>query len=716
MHYTELEPEKSNRNSTMTEQLFNKKVPGKFIQNKQLFVIASVGLICFTLPIDISAAFIDATSSAVAAHKCTSAECNVERLETEIINYRDSSKNLCDNFYGFVCGNYKSTDITNDEDYLQKKRFEFLDHLIHRETSGDFKPYKLIHDLNEVCMDDNARGQQALDLMNSIIKSLGGWPIIEHENWKDLEFDWIDFTGNAKKTGYHITYFLDWRPYSVYQNKSRLLRYSAKLAPSYFEFATGPMSEIKKEIYNDYMAKIGRMLGGPYIDVLENLDAAYEFEKKLDEINHFENPKDTENMSIEELQKQWPSIDWNKFVEKTLMPFVDASEKPILTVWNPEALTKFEKLMNETPKRVQATYGMWKIVQYSLPYLTDEFREMQNKFQQAVALPELSRQQQCDKIVKVNAEYAVYYMYLDHYKSSVDTIKSIIESIRKKMIEIIRNSAVLNDDDKNKGVKVLTDMQVTIGPWEKLLDPHEVEKFYEGTKIDKGNFLQTMLNMNIFRLKKSLSNEIQKYTIPYDERRNPGVPSSYDNHLYIPAEMIPNAIFDNNRPLYMNYGTLGYYIAQTMFHFVADIGRKFGEDGKEIPNKQVDCFLHRGDNETDPEIRELMSRKSVEDVIAQYVGFRIAYLAYKDYVAEFGPELKLPELSYTPYQLFWISFGQSFCSAANEFDESTETKKTELNMFERLVMNMLVFIPEISSDFECSVGSNMNPENKCIYW
>lgn len=111
-----------------------------------------------------------------------------------------------------------------------------------------------------------------------------------------------------------------------------------------------------------------------------------------------------------------------------------------------------------------------------------------------------------------------------------------------------------------------------------------------------------------------------------------------------------------------------------------------------------------------------MSRKSVEDVIAQYVGFRIAYLAYKDYVAEFGPELKLPELSYTPYQLFWISFGQSFCSAANEFDESTETKKTELNMFERLVMNMLVFIPEISSDFECSVGSNMNPENKCIYW
>lgn len=36
--------------------------------------------------------------------------------------------------------------------------------------------------------------------------------------------------------------------------------------------------------------------------------------------------------------------------------------------------------MKKTPKRVQANYGVWKIIQETIPYLTDEYRELKREY------------------------------------------------------------------------------------------------------------------------------------------------------------------------------------------------------------------------------------------------------------------------------------------------------------------------------------------------
>lgn len=102
--------------------------------------------------------------------------------------------------------------------------------------------------------------------------------------------------------------------------------------------------------------------------------------------------------------------------------------------------------------------------------------------------------------------------------------------------------------------------------------------------------------------------------------------------------------------------------------------------------------------------------------IADNGGVKEAYLAYEEWVKANGEEQRLPDLKYSPKQLFWISTANLWCT----------TQKTEY-LKEHILTN--VHAPPhfrvlgslrnselFSKDFECAVGSNMNPVHKCQVW
>lgn len=72
-------------------------------------------------------------------------------------------------------------------------------------------------------------GQQALQLMAGIIKSLGNWPILD-PNWSEENFDWIEFSSDAKKAGFDVNFFLDWAPQRLTRENQRILRYSVRVS------------------------------------------------------------------------------------------------------------------------------------------------------------------------------------------------------------------------------------------------------------------------------------------------------------------------------------------------------------------------------------------------------------------------------------------------------------------------------------------------------
>lgn len=96
-----------------------------------------------------------------------------------------------------------------------------------------------------------------------------------------------------------------------------------------------------------------------------------------------------------------------------------------------------------------------------------------------------------------------------------------------------------------------------------------------------------------------------------------------------------------------------------------------------------------------------------------YTGVEIAYRAYNRWTNIYGSEHKLPGMSYTPKQLFWISAASFFCETVSldhlrQYVEEEKLVYPPFRTYGALSNNHY-----FGKDFKCQFGSRMNPSKKC---
>lgn len=123
----------------------------------------------------------------------------------------------------------------------------------------------------------------------------------------------------------------------------------------------------------------------------------------------------------------------------------------------------------------------------------------------------------------------------------------------------------------------------------------------------------------------------------------------------------------------MNFGAIGSVIGHEITHGYDDEGQQHDADGNLFEGweeatqtaflEKARCIIEQYGNYTEPNVGlELNGISTQGENIADNGGIKIAYFAYRKYVAQNGAEQKLPGLNYTPNQLFWISAAQWECS------------------------------------------------------
>lgn len=95
-------------------------------------------------------------------------------------------------------------------------------------------------------------------------------------------------------------------------------------------------------------------------------------------------------------------------------------------------------------------------------------------------------------------------------------------------------------------------------------------------------------------------------------------------------------------------------------------------------------------------------------------------MAYKKWLNSQDPEtLKqetLPSLNLTNTQLFFLNFAQVWCGDIRR-EASKNKLKTAVHSPGRFrVIGTVTNFDEFSKEFNCAVGSPMNPKKKCKVW
>ena len=87
------------------------------------------------------------------------------------------------------------------------------------------------------------------------------------------------------------------------------------------------------------------------------------------------------------------------------------------------------------------------------------------------------------------------------------------------------------------------------------------------------------------------------------------------------------------------------------------------------------------------------------------------------WVSENGVEAPLPGFeSYTPQQMFWVSYGQVFCSKYQDAALKVHIETASSPPERYRILGPLSNNKDFARDFLCPLGSRMNPEKRCKVW
>ncbi|KAK0161693.1 hypothetical protein PV327_008112 [Microctonus hyperodae] len=671
------------------------------------------------------------------------------QVAANILTKMDSSVDPCDNFYKFACGQFlNSTIITPNSSPISQKS-EVMDDMVHKFalifesgiTKNEIKPFRQAKQFYRQCMNRKNLIKHQDKIILDILNKLGGWPVIMGDDWNSTNIDWIKLPAMLSNAGYSQT--SQWLlQLKIRKSKDDLTKYFIDLSPTdqlrlqqNIPFNDPENIKFYKSLV-DYAVELGAEKERAKQELMESINFEIELaniaSSARDEMKRNESSLDN-FMTIDEMIRKWPTIDWLTYINEifSMSPDINKAEKNETVIINyPSYMTKLATLINFTSKRVLVNYALTQVVIKSLQYI--DFHEIiiLDKSQSKIALDAL---QVCTLKTIDHLPQITSALYIQKYiknKTKIETI-NMASIIKKEPINVIHQVEWLDEQTRDKAIKKIQNMKDKIGYPDIYDNLENITKTFHDFELDGRTYLHNLLSSNRFHMIqyiRSRRNTVELDNIEYwFPVQSLEAFYFYDNVFSIAPLLLQRPFIDVEQPAYMNYGGIGSIIGHEIVHAIDNEGRQFDNEGhkrnwwikssKENFKKKTECFISQYDNYTVEGMNMKMNGTlTLNENIADNGGFRLTYLAYKNWSSRYGPEPKLPALDYNPSQMFWITIANSWCSKQNNDDIEHQIKFDPHSLDEYRILGAFSNIPEFSDDFNCPLGSPMNPEKKCKVW
>ena len=375
-------------------------------------------------------------------------------------------------------------------------------------------------------------------------------------------------------------------------------------------------------------------------------------------------------MTVAELERQAPGIDWNLYFKSLGLPEVKE-----LNVAQPEALAEVAKQVGKGDLDAQKSYLLWKVIDGAASYLSDEFVEANFDFYGKVlsGTPEMQpRWKRAVSAVDGMMGEAVGKMYVEKYfpAAAKERMVKLVGNLQQALGERIRALTWMSDETKAKALEKLSAIYVKVGYPDQWRD-------YSSLDIKKDSYWANVLRSNVFEYDYMLA----KNGKPVDKTEwmmTPQTVNAYynptTNEICFPAGILQYPFFDMKADDAFNYGAIGEVIGHEMTHGFDNHGRQYDKDGnlrdwwtaedakkfEERTQVLVDWFdkievlpgLHAN------------GKLTLGENIADYGGLQVAFQAFHNAVKD--APLGVVD-GFTPEQRFYLAYAGVW--AANIRDE-----------------------------------------------
>jgi len=664
----------------------------------------------------------------------------------------DQTVNPCEDFYKFSCGGFEKRIIIPD-DRSSWSQFSEIDKTLQGQLRmileagpqpGEATVFGKARAVFHACMDQGRIEQIGLGPLLDNLKSMGGWPVLEGTSWDEKSFDWIDttykFRANSHSTDLLIDFSIvqdsrnsDWQVIDIDQ---------ASLGQAQTYLVKG-MADRTVAAYYRYMVNVAMLLGAKRSDAEKEMRDALEFEMEL---AHASTPREMRRdanrmynpMMIRDLSDYAPMVPWLTYINNILTPeilVVKDTERVILN--EPGYLKNLTRIMARANKRTVANYMFFRAASSSIGYFTKAARKVQQEYSQELtgSTQEPPRWEECTGLVSGVFSSVIGHLYVkSHFKEDAKAaMDSMVKNIRKEMEHILARIQWMDPSTKQRAQKKLRDMKEYIGYPDELLQIPLLEDLYKDLRVSPATHFQNGIEIGKWSTAYVWSRMREKVDkTDWKRHDQPAIVNAFyspiENSIQFPAGILQGNFFGTDRPRYMNYGGIGWVIGHEITHGFDDQGRQFDAEGnlkqwwepatETNYLEKAQCIIWQYGNYTAQPIGINLNGVNTQgENIADNGGIKEAYMAYSRW-AEMNPkEPQLPGfLKYSPKQMFWISAGNTWCSKYRAFALERRIRTGAHSPGPFRVKGPFSNTPQFAQDFNCPVGSGMNPVKKCEVW
>ncbi|XP_034488700.1 neprilysin-1-like [Drosophila innubila] len=642
----------------------------------------------------------------------------------EISSFMNENADPCNNFYEFACGNWpriNKADAIHVSTGLLERMNEAVNRKIKKflnkeDTMRDTEEDKQVRDFYKSCTRVTSIDKEYQDELRSLIKVFGSMPVLEGDKWNASNFDWLNTTA-AISFYYGLNIIVGTEVQKdLMDNKVNIVYIVAQD----FALQTRSMyqeehTETYRKTYQDYMAQILQIYLGVETELAQKtaselMDLEVQLANGI--LSGSQLIQISKKTTLDEMQSKYaPDLNVKHLVEITMKKLVEN-----VFDFNPHYKTNLIKVVKKTSKRILANYIFFKLIaKFTLPM--DKSTKMPDCFAET------------QKYFSKNLDNMIYRRYNNEATASdIELIWSELKETFKQQLLSDRSLNWISNTTREKAVEKLATMRLQVSSYAN----EDLSKDFRDMHLQNESYISNL--KNVFEVKTNRARQLLSQPVKPVDNFPSFTPMYYppENVINVPVALLqPYFLWASSYPNAIKFSTLGFFIGHELIHGFDSQGRKFDAVGN-INNwwdeESTANFLNRRSCFTDQYSkysyngRLLPPSKDQSENIADNGGLRVAYTAYRRWqdaqktsgvnVNEAGKN-KLPKLNYTNTQLFFISYAQVWCNDVEPTLRSSQVETDEHVPGEYRVIGPLSNFDEFAKDFQCELGTPMNPATKC---